>query len=71
MQLEMLQEELKQWGELIITTGSGDTFEIHLGDNLKFDTQQNVLHLTTSDAVYIIDGNSIEEVKKHYGHKVK
>ena len=71
MQLGILQEELKQWGELIITTASGDTFEIHLGDNLKFDTQQNTLHLTTPDAMYTIDGNSIEEVKKHYGHKVQ
>jgi len=71
MQLGILQDELKQWGELIITTATGNTFEIHLGDNLKFDTQQNVLHLTTPESMYIIGGGSIEEVKKHYGHKVQ
>ena len=71
MKLDVLQEELKQWGELIITTANGDTFEIHLGDTLEFDTQKNTLHLTTPEAMYIIEGSSIEEVKKHYGHKVQ
>lgn len=71
MQLELLQEELKQWGELIITTATGDTFEIHLGDTLKFDTQRNVLHLNTPEAQYMINADGIEEVKKHFGHKVQ
>lgn len=36
MKMESVQERLKLWGELIITTASGEMYEIHLGDT-SFD----------------------------------
>lgn len=44
-------------------------FEIHLGDDLKFDTDNNILHIKTPEATYMIDEDSIEFVTKHYAHK--
>ncbi|WAH37560.1 hypothetical protein [Alicyclobacillus dauci] len=32
MKMDTVYQQLKDWGELIITTDAGDTFEIHLGD---------------------------------------
>src|SRR5690606_18885555 len=37
MKLEAVQHELKEWGEIIITTDAGDLYELHLGDT-EFDT---------------------------------
>jgi hypothetical protein len=67
--MESIEEQLKQWGELIITTASGEAYEIHLGDT-QFDTSTRVITLTTPDAEYLIDGDAVENVKKHYGHRV-
>lgn len=69
MKLNVLQEELKQWGELILTTAEDHVFEIHLGDDLNFDNQNNVLHIKTPTATYMIEADSIEFVTKHYAHK--
>lgn len=69
MKLETVQKQLEQWGELIVTTDAGDTFEIHLGDT-EFDTERRAIRFTTPDAEYVVDGDSIESVKKHFSHKV-
>ncbi|UOF89072.1 hypothetical protein LSG31_14185 [Fodinisporobacter ferrooxydans] len=70
MNVEILKDDLKRWGEVIITTGS-ETFEIHSGDNVQFDTENNLIRLSAPDAEYIICGNHIGFVKKHFGHKVQ
>ncbi|EGK08693.1 hypothetical protein HMPREF9374_3273 [Desmospora sp. 8437] len=70
MKMESVQERLKQWGELIITTASGEMYEIHLGDT-SFDLQQRVIKLSTPSADFLIDGDSVENIKQHYGHKVE
>ena len=69
MKMESVQEQLTNWGELIITTDAGESFEIHLGDT-KFDSNQRTIILSTPEAKFIIDGDAVENVKKHYGHKV-
>ncbi|MFD1675937.1 hypothetical protein [Alicyclobacillus fodiniaquatilis] len=69
MKMEAVQEQLQQWGELIVTTAAGDSYEIHLGDS-TFDLKGRILKLSTPNAEYLIDGDAIENVKKHYGHKV-
>ncbi|GMA51450.1 hypothetical protein GCM10025857_28070 [Alicyclobacillus contaminans] len=70
MKMEAVQEQLRQWGELIITTAAGESYEIHLGDT-AFDVAGRVITLTTPNAVYLIDGDAVENVKKHYGHKLE
>jgi hypothetical protein len=70
MKMEAVQERLQQWGELIITTASGEMYEIHLGDTV-FDREQRVIKLSTPKADYLIDGDSVENIKQHYGHKVE
>jgi hypothetical protein len=70
MKMEAVQERLKQWGELIITTASGERYEIHLGDT-TFDFQQRLIKLSTPEGDYLIDGDTIENIKQHYGHKVE
>ncbi|MFB5189031.1 hypothetical protein [Alicyclobacillus fastidiosus] len=70
MKMESVQDQLKQWGEIMITTDAGETYEIHLGDT-KFDLQNRVIVLSSPHAEYIIDGDAIENVKKHYGHKIE
>lgn len=67
MKMEAVQQELQSWGELMITTAAGDTYEIHLGDT-EFDTAARVIKLRTPEADYVIAGDSVEAVKKHYGH---
>jgi len=69
MQLEAVKRELEAWGEIIITTAAGERYELHLGDT-TFDLERRVIKLTTPDAEYIIDGDAVENVKKHYGHRV-
>lgn len=69
MKMEAVQQELQRWGELIITTAAGETYEIHLGDT-EFDTQARLIRLRTPEADYVIAGDSVEAIKKHYGHIV-
>lgn len=68
MKMESVHEQLKQWGELIITTDAGDTYEIHLGDT-TFDVDKRLIKFTTPDAEYVIEGDSVESVKKHFSHE--
>ncbi len=70
MRLEAVQEELQRWGELIVTTSSGESYELHLGDT-EFDTAARVIKLRTPSAEFVIDGDSVEDIKKHYGHKIE
>jgi hypothetical protein len=67
--MEDVQNELKRWGELIIRTAAGDNFEIHLGDT-EFDLQARMIKLKTPGAEYLIAGDSVESLKKHYGHTI-
>lgn len=69
MKMEVVEQELQAWGELIITTASGESYEIHLGDTV-FDTKKRMIRLNSPDAHYLIDGDSVENITKHYGHKV-
>jgi len=69
MKMEEVHEQLQQWGELIITTDAGDTYEIHLGDT-KFDIANRLIQFTTPDAKIIITGDNIESVKMHFSHKI-
>lgn len=66
--METVEHELKQWGELIITTEAGESYEIHIGDT-EFDTDRRVILLTTPQEKYVIDGDSVAAIAKHYGHK--
>lgn len=68
MKMELVQRQLQEWGEVMITTSSGQTFELHLGDT-QFDTQQRIIRLHTPDADYMIDGDAIDVVKWHLGHR--
>jgi len=67
--MEAVQEELRQWGELLISTDSGKGYEIHLGDT-EFDTTARVIRLKTPTADFVIAGDSIASIQKHYGHPV-
>lgn len=67
MKMEAVQKELKNWGELLITTARGQHFEIHLGDT-EFDLQNRVIRLRAPSAQFVIDGDSIETIQMHYGH---
>nr|MBO2508705.1 hypothetical protein [Bacillota bacterium] len=70
MKMEAVKAQLEQWGELIITTAAGDQYEIHLGDT-EFDLQNRVIRLKTPSAVYLIEGDAVESITMHYGHKVE
>lgn len=67
MKMEVVQERLKQWGEVIVRTLSGQTFEFHLGDT-SFDATRRVITFRGPDAEYVIDGDSIESIKTHFSH---
>lgn len=67
MKMELVEQQLKEWGEIMIRTASGSTFEMHLGDT-EFDKENRVIRLKSSDALYVIDGDSVESITKHYGH---
>lgn len=69
MKMEAVEKELKSWGELIVSTSSGEVYEIHLGDT-TFDTNTRIIKLTTPEAEFMIDGDAVENIKKHYGHQV-
>lgn len=68
--MEAVQAELRQWGELMITTDAGEAYEIHLGDT-EFDTNARMIRLKTPHADYVIEGDSVASITKHYGHPVK
>ncbi len=68
VKMEGVKKHLEQWGELIISTANGERYEIHLGDT-TFDLENRVIRLTTPTAVFEIDGDSVEAIEKHYGHK--
>lgn len=68
MKMEIVQDELKEWGELIITTDAGESYEIHLGDT-EFDLERRLILLQTPDQKLVIDGDSVAAVAKHYGQK--
>lgn len=70
MKMEIVKAELEQWGELIITTAAGDQYEIHLGDT-EFDMQNRLIKLKAPSALHVIDGDSVEAITKHYGHKME
>lgn len=68
MKMEFVEQQLKEWGEIIIHTEGGATFELHLGDT-EFDKENRVIHLKATDALFVIDGDSVESITKHYGHR--
>lgn len=68
MKMELVKKELEAWGELVITTSAGEKYEIHLGDT-TFDVESRTIRLTTPTALFVIDGDSVESIEKHYGHK--
>jgi len=70
MKMEAVQQELQRWGELLIHTSAGEEYEIHLGDT-EFDLQNRVIRLKSPHADFVIAGDSIESIQKHYGHLVK
>ena len=70
MKMEAVQQELKGWGELLITTAAGASYEIHLGDT-EFDTTNRVIKLKTPTSDFVIAGDSVEAIQKHYGHPIE
>ncbi len=69
MKMEAVLEELRNWGEIMITTDAGEAYEIHLGDT-EFDMNARIIRLKTPGALFVIAGDSIAAIKKHYGHPV-
>jgi hypothetical protein len=69
MKMEAVLEELRNWGEIMITTAAGQTYELHFGDT-EFDMDARVIRLKGAHAVYVISGDAVESVKKHFGHEV-
>lgn len=67
MKMETVQAELRNWGEAIITTEGGKTFEVHSGDT-QFDFENRVIRLKTSDSHFVIDGDKIEYIQMHFSH---
>ncbi|MDI3270063.1 MAG: hypothetical protein QJR00_05095 [Bacillota bacterium] len=65
--LKVLEEELQRWGEVIVRTASGAMFEFHRGDT-QIDHENNLIRFKSSDAQWIIDGNSLEVLKMHWSH---
>lgn len=68
LKMELVQAELQSWGEIIIATEGGHEFEIHIGDT-TFDFTNRIIKLKTPDSEFIIDGDSVESIRKHYGHR--
>jgi len=67
MKMEVVQAELNKWGEAIITTSGGKTFELHTGDT-KFDFENRVIRLVAPAAHFVIDGDSVEYIQMHFSH---
>lgn len=70
MKMEFVQSELQQWGELLITTDSGQKYEIHLGDT-TFDTNTRMIRIKGEHSDYVIEGDAVAAIEKHYGHAVE
>ncbi len=70
MRMEAVQAELKNWGELLITTDAGEAYEIHLGDT-QFDFDARVIRLKTPKSDFVIEGDSVAAIQKHYGHPIE
>lgn len=68
MKMEFVEQQLKEWGEIMIHTDAGATFELHLGDT-KFDYDNRVIYLKSSGSLFVIDGDRVESITKHYGHR--
>lgn len=68
MKMETVLEFLQQWGEVMITTDAGQTFELHLGDT-EFDFENRLITLRSSKAIYIIAGDSVEVIEQHFGER--
>lgn len=68
MKLEVIEEQLKRWGEVMIRTASGEEFELHLGDT-TIDREKRLISFRSADSEYILDGDSVERVKMHWSHK--
>lgn len=66
MKMELVQKELQAWGEVIVRTGGGQRFELHLGDS-QFDTEARVIRLQGPSSNYVIDGDSVEVIEMHLG----
>lgn len=66
--LEKVQESLKSWGEIMITTGAGEVFELHIGDT-EFDMENRLIILKSPQARYVIDGDDVSSITMHYGHR--
>jgi len=65
MKMEIVHEQLKRWGELVIRTGGGQTFELHLGDT-TFDYEKRVFSFRASSAEFVIDGDCVESIEMHF-----
>ena len=70
MKMEAVQAELEKWGEVRVTTDAGERYELHLGDT-EFDTQSRVIRLRTPESLFVIDGDSVAAIEKHYGHRIE
>jgi len=68
VKLDVIQEQLKRWGEVMIRTASGEEFELHLGDT-TIDTEKRLISFRSADSEYILDGDSVERVKMHWSLK--
>lgn len=67
MKMELVERQIREWGEVMITTASGQVFELHIGDT-RFDFQERLIWLKTTDGGYAIDGDSVDVVRWHLGH---
>jgi hypothetical protein len=65
VKMEIVQEQLKRWGEVIVRVASGEEFEFHLGDT-HFDTERRTITFRAGDAEYVLDGDAIERIKMHW-----
>ncbi|MEX2356236.1 MAG: hypothetical protein WD535_04290 [Thermaerobacterales bacterium] len=70
MKMEFVQQRLQEWGEVMITTDGGQTFELHLGDT-EFDLKERVIRLQTPTGIFFIPGDGVEVIQQHYGHPVE
>lgn len=70
MKMEQVQDSLKHWGEILITTGAGQTYELHQGDT-QFDFERRTIKLTSPQAEFLIDGDDVAVIKMHYGHRAE
>ncbi len=67
MKMEFV-EQLKEWAKLSFTPPVEPPTSLISGDT-KFDYDNRVIHLKAPDSLYVIDGDAVESVTKHYGHR--